>query len=165
MSLVSLIYITIKSPQHERSNAHSNVTKNSTRAWRSNTGTLSMENEDNDDDDDDDLVVTEQEQQNERTENVNLRRALKTMYTLILDLDDRSRFAKRFVPSSYVINEMLRASVRGVRAHVLVCLRISIENITRIARSCHKEITLEKQRSNANAIMTKTQLALEHTGT
>ena len=62
---------------------------------------------------DDDLVVTEQEQQNERTENVNLRRALKTMYTLILDLDDRSRFAKRFVPSSYVINEMLRASVRG----------------------------------------------------
>ena len=73
--------------------------------------TLSMENEDNNDDGD--LVVTEQEQQNERTENVNLRRALKTMYTLILDLGDRSRFAKRFVPSSYVINEMLRASVRG----------------------------------------------------
>ena len=34
--------------------------------------------------------------------------------------------------------------------------RISIENITRIAHSRHKEITLEKQRSNANAMMTKT---------
>ena len=87
--------------------------------------TLSMENECNDDDDDDDekKIFDDglmREQKKEEKENVNLRRAIKTMYTLILDLEDRSRFAKRFVPSSYVINEMLRASVRSVRD---ICFR------------------------------------------
>ena len=82
--------------------------------------TLSMDNDiaGNDDDDDDDILVDDDDadivdDETITQKNVNLSRALKTMYAFILDLDDRARFAKRFVPSKHVTNEMLRAAVRS----------------------------------------------------